>query len=156
VEHILPIPQKMSYHDIWIGFVASTYSTITYTEESMIYYRRYSEQVTNVEKVVHKNFFTKLDFKKTQRLKTVDIRATDMEAFKSLKILKDEDTILIIDLLTKHFRNYENVYFDMKLYKLLKKYNEEVFAGFRPSKRKRRAFRTATGMKLRTLTLFKL
>ena len=154
IKYILPIPNKMSYHDIWIAFVASTYGTITYTEEPMTYYRRYSEQVTHVEKKEHKNFFEKLKYKQEERMKVAQIRAQDLEVFKSLSILKDEETLKIINLLLEHFNNYQNAYFNIQLYKILKKNTSEVFAGFRPSKRRKRAFRNAVGLKLRTLTLF--
>lgn len=45
VEYILAIPDDISFHDIWIAFVSSTYGSITFTDEAMTYYRRYSEQV---------------------------------------------------------------------------------------------------------------
>jgi glycosyltransferase involved in cell wall biosynthesis len=156
IEHILPIPPKMSYHDIWIAFVASTYSTITYTDEPMTYYRRYAEQVTNAPQVIYENFAHKLRHKKQSRIAAAKVFVKDLDVFLSLKILKDEDTIKLIKLLKEHFEQHERTYYNRKLHKMLKKYKDEVFAITRPSKRKRRPFKTAIGMKLRTLTLFKL
>ncbi|MEA1916325.1 MAG: glycosyltransferase family 2 protein [Campylobacterota bacterium] len=156
VEHIMPIPSEMSYHDIWIAFVASTYGTITYTEEPMTYYRRYAEQVTSAPPVVYKNFPDKLKQKKAVRVDAGNVFVKDLNVFLTLKILKDEDTIKIIKLLIEHFRHHEHTYYHRELHKILKKYRDEVFAIMRPSKRKRRAFRTSVGLKLRTMTLFKL
>ncbi len=156
IEHILPIPEKISYHDIWIAFVASTYSTITYTDEAMTYYRRYADQVTNKPIVVYEKFSHKLEHKKTSRIAAAKVFVKDLDVFLSLKILKDKDTIKLIKLLKEHFEQHERTYYNGKLHKMLKKYKDEVFAITKPSKRKKRPFKTAIGMKLRTLTLFKL
>jgi glycosyltransferase involved in cell wall biosynthesis len=154
VQHIIPIPKHMSYHDIWIGYVASTYGSITYTEDSMTYYRKYEGQVTHQGDVIPTNIFHRLQYKKNLRMKVANIRAKDCEAFLSLKILKDEDTIKILELLLKHYQNFEKIYFNYKLYKILHRYTEELFCSIRESKRPRRAFRTAVGMKLKVLSFF--
>ena len=154
VEHILPIPPKMSYHDIWIGFVASTYGTITYTKKPMTYYRKYSGQVTDKAKPKPRNVFEKLRQKKELQIEVARIRKDDLEAFNSLSILPQGSTKAIIKLLLEHYTDYHKIFFNFKLYKILKKYTQEVFASNRPSKRPRRAFRTAVGLRLRVLSLF--
>jgi glycosyltransferase involved in cell wall biosynthesis len=156
VKYILPIPEKISYHDIWIGFVAATYGTIDYTEESMTYYRKYREQVTNVDKVSNKNFLDKLNNKKIRWMEIIDERAQDLEVFKTLSILKDKETIQILDNLIFHFKNYNNIYFNTRLYSILKKSLTKIFLIYPPSKRKRKAFRISAGLKLKTMTFFKL
>lgn len=154
VEHIVPIPPKMSYHDIWIGFVASTYGTITYTEEPLTYYRKYSGQVTDKAKPKPKNILEKLQQKRELQIEVAQIRKDDLEAFNSLSILPNDSTKEIITALIKHYTDYHKIFFNYALYKLLKKYTQEVFASNRESKRPRRAFRTAVGLKLRVLSLF--
>ena len=154
VEHILPIPPKMSYHDIWIGFVASTYGTITYTKEPMTYYRKYSGQVTDKAKPKPKNIFEKLQQKKELQIEVARIRKDDLEAFASLPILLNDSTREVVEALLQHYKNYNKIFFNYSLFKLLKKYTQEVFASNRPSKRPRRAFRTAVGLRLRVLSLF--
>ena len=154
VKHILPIPPKMSYHDIWIGFVASTYGTITYTKEPMTYYRKYSGQVTDKAKPKPKNILEKLQQKKDLQIEVARIRKDDLEAFDSLSILPDDATKEIIKLLLQHYTNYSKIFFNFKLYKILKQYTQEVFASNRPNKRPRRAFRTAVGLRLRVVSLF--
>ncbi len=153
-EHILPIPEQMSYHDIWIGYVASTYGTITYTDEPMTYYRKYEGQVTHQGDVIPKNIFKRLEYKKNLRLKVAKIRIKDIEAFLSLSILKDDDTILLLNLLLEHYKNYKNIYFNFRLYSILKKYTQEVFCSIREDKRNRRAFRNAVGLRLKELSFF--
>lgn len=153
-EHILPIPEQMSYHDIWIGYVASTYGTIVYTDEPMTYYRKYEGQVTHQGDVIPKNIIKRLQYKRNLRLKVAKIRIKDIEAFLSLSILKDNDTILLLNLLLEHYKNYEKIYFNFKLYKILKKYTQEVFCSIRESKRNRRAFRNAVGLRLKELSFF--
>jgi glycosyltransferase involved in cell wall biosynthesis len=154
VEHILPIPEKMSYHDIWIGYVASTYGEITYTQEAMTYYRKYEGQVTHQGDIIPSNIFARLEYKKNLRLKVAGIRAADCEAFLSLKILQDKDTIKILELLLEHYKNFDKIFFSYKLYKLLKLYTQELFCSIRESKRNRRAFRTAVGLKLKIISFF--
>jgi len=154
VEHILPIPEKMSYHDIWIGYVASTYGEITYTQEAMTYYRKYEGQVTHQGDIIPSNIFARLEYKKNLRLKVAKIRAADCEAFLSLKILQDKDTIKILELLLEHYKNFDKIFFNYKLYKLLKLYTQELFCSIRESKRNRRAFRTAVGLKLKIISFF--
>jgi hypothetical protein len=122
----------------------------------MTFYRRYAEQVTNSIPVVYKNFVDKLQKKKFSHIQTYNIISQDLAIFLKLSILKDTDTIETIKLLKNHFENYENIYYNRKLYKILKKYKKEVFAIRRPDKRKRKAFRTSVGLKLRKITLFKL
>ncbi|MDH4945500.1 glycosyltransferase family 2 protein [Sulfurimonas sp. C5] len=154
VKYILPIPEQMSYHDIWIGYVASTYGHITYTEEPMTYYRKYEGQVTHQGDIIPTNIFQRLRYKKNLRMKVANIRAKDCESFLSLEILKDEDTIKTLELLLEHYKNFNKIYFNYKLYKILHRYTEELFCSIRESKRSRRAFRTAVGMKLKTLSFF--
>jgi len=154
VKYILPIPSQISYHDIWISFVASTYSTITYTKEPLTYYRKYSGQVTDQTRPKAKNIFEKLKQKREEQIKRANVYKNNLEAFNSLSILPDDSTKEIISLLIQHFSNYNRIFFNLKLYKILKKYTQEVFANNRPSKRPRRAFRTAVGLRLRVLSLF--
>ena len=154
--HILPIPQTISYHDIWISFVASTYGTITCYTEPMTYYRRHEEQVTHLSIVKYTSFLDKLQKKQIKHKLLAANIVNNMKAFLSLEILKNKETIELINLLKEHFSNYHNVYYDKKLYKKLQKYQNQIFAILPPSKRKKRIYRTSIGLKLRKITLFKL
>jgi len=113
VKYILPIPSKITYHDFWISFVASTYGTINYTEEPMTYYRRHIEQVTNRTKNKYDNYFKKLEYKKEKLQQQYARKLDNLEAFKSLTILENKNTIQIIDSLIWHFKNHQNIYFNI-------------------------------------------
>ena len=99
-------------------------------------------------------FLKNSDKKKELQIEVAQIRKDDLEAFNSLSILPQDSTKEIIELLLEHYINYHKIFFNFKLYKILKKYTQEVFASNRPSKRPRRAFRTAVGLRLRVLSLF--
>jgi len=154
IKYILPIPEKISYHDFWIAFVAATYGTITCTKEPMIFYRRYTEQVTHSKKPKHKNYFEKLRYKKNKIILQYNKKADNLEAFKSLTLLNNQDTIDIIDSLIWHFRNHQNLYFNSDLYRILNKSSDIIFATVKPNKRRKQIIRLSIGLKLRSLTLF--
>lgn len=156
VKYILPIPKGISFHDIWIAFVSSTYGTITYTEESMTYYRRYSEQITKTREKSYNSFFDRLKQKEKIRIHDATAIVKDLNIFKSLKILKDSNVIEIIDELVNHYSNYSNIYFSNKLEKILKRHKDEVFAIFKDKYRNKRIRRTTIGLKLHKLTCFVL
>ena len=63
VCNIVPIPKNIIFHDIWIAFLASTYGTITFTDESLTYYRRYNEQITSNKKKDYKSIFDRINKK---------------------------------------------------------------------------------------------
>ncbi|MEM7166201.1 MAG: glycosyltransferase family 2 protein [Planctomycetota bacterium] len=46
LDHALPIPDGVPYHDIWISFVASARGTIDYVDSSLLQYRRHTESIT--------------------------------------------------------------------------------------------------------------
>lgn len=48
LEKVLPIPKKVWIHDQWIGLLAEQLGTVVFLEESMIFYRRHGENVTEL------------------------------------------------------------------------------------------------------------
>ncbi len=153
LQYILPIPEGASFHDRWIVFVATTYGSITYTEEPMTYYRRYSEQITKKREKDYEGFFDRLKKKKEFKVKSAKVAVKDLRTFLSLKILKNEETKEIIEMLIKHYENYEHLVFNKSLYQILKKHKDDIFAMSKKDKRAKRAMRTAMGLKLHTRTL---
>lgn len=131
VANILPIPETISYHDIWIAFVASTYGTIIYTEEAMTYYRRYSEQIT------HRDINNDFKYEGIQRLYNLQkqkeifkkqlVHVKDLSIF--LKVEKlDTETKQLIQMLKSHFIRYNSIYFNKKLNTLLKKHENDILS----------------------------
>jgi len=151
LTHILPIPEDMSFHDLWIAFVATTYGSIIATQEPMTYYRRYVEQVTNTRDNDYGNFFMRLEKKKSLRLEAAKVAVKDLQNFLSLTILKDKECIEIIKMLIKHFENYAYIYYNIPLHRLLKKYEEEIFEIRIKNKR---VIYTAMGLQLHAKTFF--
>ena len=155
VQYILPIPD-VSFHDIWIAFVASTYSSITFTDEPMTYYRRYSEQITKKREKNYEGFFDRLKKKKELKVKSARGSVKDLNTFLSLNILKNEETKEILEILIKHYENYEHLFFNKTLYQILKKYKDDIFEISKKNKRDKKVIRTAMGLKIHTITLFVL
>lgn len=154
IPYILPIPSTVSFHDVWIAFVASTYGSMTYIKDNMTYYRRYSEQITKSREKNYKNFFDRLEQKRELKLNGSKVAVKNLEAFLELKILKDKETIKLIKLLIKHYQDYEKIFFNFELNTLLKENKNEVFAIRKSNKRNKYLFRISTGLKFHNSTLF--
>ena len=154
VEYILPIPQAITFHDTWIAFVASSYGSITFTDEALTYYRRYSEQVTNQRKSNYKSFLQRYNFKKDLMLTNSRSVLNYLKEFKKLNILKDRNTLNIIEALIGHYENYSSIHYNTKLYKILKRDKEEIYAITKDKKRQKKLIKTSIGLKLHEKTFF--
>jgi len=154
VKYILPIPQYISLHDIWIAFVASTYGNIKYINDNLVQYRRYEDQITANKSKQKKEFVNRIDKKMKQKLKYSKKHLNNMNAFLSLEILKDKETILILQELKKHFEYYENIFYNKKLAQTLQKYKDDIFILVDNKKVNRDILKISTGMKFHKYTLF--
>lgn len=153
VKYILPIPNEVSFHDIWIAFVAATYGSIGYYHEPLISYRRYPEQVTHVMKNKDNTFLSRLKEKKIKKVKSVERKLENLYAFLSLDIL-DEDCKYLIEELISHFENYSNTFFNINTYKLLQKNKNKVFEIENIGKRKISLFKISCGLRFYKYTLY--
>ncbi|WP_418179806.1 glycosyltransferase family 2 protein [Aliarcobacter lanthieri] len=154
IKDILPVPDNILFHDVWIAFVASTIGTITYTNEPYIYYRRYSEQVTNFEKS-YSSIFDRFKKKEESFFITAQNLVNYCTAFKIVNNI-DIDTMIILDEIIEHYSNYKNGYFNFKLYKCLKKFKNEIFAIKNESKRNRFLLKYSIKNKLQKLLIYLL
>lgn len=155
VDYILPIPKEMSYHDIWIAFIASTIGSICVTKEAMTYYRRYDEQVTRTIKSEYKSSRDKINQRENGAKEFAISTLRNCRAFSKIKFL-DEEAKLVIDLLIEHYSNFEHGFFNLKLFFNLLKYRDEIF-GVKPKrKRIRYARKNAMKLNLRKLFLYKI
>jgi len=153
VKYILPIPKEFSFHDIWIAFIASTLGTITYTEESMTYYRRYNEQVTRTVEKDYQSFRDRFNQKTMNKLKMIQQRKIDFELLIQLDFL-DLEVKKIIEVLIQHFIKYEQGYFNKNLFMILDEYKDELFAIKNERKRKKYVTRESMKLKLQKILLF--
>lgn len=158
LTHILPIP-NVSFHDIWIAFIASSLGTICYTDEAMIYYRRHENQVTNTQKKKERNwqYFLQTPLRKIEKFrhKNNEIQGmlNDFTAYRVFtEKVGDQTMLLLLDQLIEHYRNYNNIFINFPLRKLLIKYRNELFAICPKDKRLRYAKKNAYGQRFYAAT----
>jgi glycosyltransferase involved in cell wall biosynthesis len=154
VKHILPIPKDISFHDIWIAFVASSLGSITYTEESMTYYRRYSDQITCARVKDYNGFFDRFRKKAKIRLDEARVIARDLYIMLDSGFITDQEGKKIVQLLIRHYEEYKNTVYNGELHKLLKKHKDKIFEIRKPGKRMKRVIRTSMGLRMHKLTCF--
>ena len=147
VKDIIPIPKEITFHDIWIAFLASTKGTITFTDEAMTYYRRYSEQVTKNVTKDYKSITDRLNKKENSYLLHAQNLVNYCKAFSSVKEI-DSDMKNILDTFIDHYSNYKEGYFNFKMQACLKKYKDELFAIKRGKTRNRYIARYSSKNKL--------
>jgi len=153
-QHILPIPKEINYHDVWIAFVATTYGTITYSDEAMVYYRQHSNQITKDTKEKHTNFLLKLKKKKLGYIEKSKEVLNNVNALLKLKILDDNTTINILKSLKTHHENYEYIYYNRQLHKELRKYKKDLFAILDDKKQNKMPFQMSLGLKYKLMNIF--
>ncbi|MDX4036584.1 glycosyltransferase family 2 protein, partial [Aliarcobacter skirrowii] len=110
VQYILPIPKKIRFHDIWIAFVSSTVGTITYTQESLTFYRRYDEQITKHIEKDYSSLFDRFRKKEELYLEHAKIIVDYCLEFRTVENL-DEETVNLLDTIIEHYLNYKIGYF---------------------------------------------
>lgn len=155
IKYILPIPNEMAFHDIWIAFVASTIGTITYTDIAYTYYRRYSEQVTKDIERDYTSVFDRFKKKQVSYLITANNLIDSCKVFKTLNNI-DVDMGIILDTVIEHYSTYENGYFNFRMYRCLKKYKSEIFAIKKEHKVDRYIRKYSSKNKLQRLLIFSL
>lgn len=147
VKDIIPIPKEITFHDIWIAFLASTKGTITFTNEPMTYYRRYSEQITRNVTKDYKSITDRLNKKENSYLLHAQNLINYCNAFRNVKEL-DNEIKNILEILIDHYSNYKEGYFNFKMQSCLKKYKDELFAIKRGKTRNRYITRYSSKNKL--------
>ena len=160
LPYILPIPNGVTFHDVWIAFVASSYGTITYTEEALTLYRRYTEQVTHVEKKKsNSGFFERLKEKEARKIAYAQRQQEHLQALLNLdhSILADTSILDNIQIAMEHFRYFEKRLFSATFFWKLWKERERFFAIDGTQKRRQiRAFKIALGLSAYRFTLYSL
>ena len=153
LQHILPIP-NVSFHDIWIAFVASSIGTITYTEEALIYYRRHENQVTDTQKHKKKgwHYLVQAPIRKIKKIREKEDEnqriLNDFLAYKEFsEKISDQTLLSILYPLIDHYRNYNRIFVNFALRKILVKHRETLFAICPSNKRLRYAKKYSRGQK---------
>lgn len=155
VKDIVPIPLDITFHDIWIAFVASTIGTITFTEEAMTYYRRHSEQVTMKKEKDYKSIIDRLNKKENLYLSHSQNLLNYCRAFDKVRCI-DEDSRNILNKLIEHYSNYQKGFFSFKMKNCLKKYKNELFAIKKEKSRNRLVMRYSSKNNLLKLFFYSI
>ncbi len=126
LKYVFPIPKALYYHDWWIAFVATTIGKISLYPDSLVYYRRHNDQVTNYKDDKNYTFWTRLKAREERLKKNRQELIKRLEAFASLTTLSESDKIILEELLVE-MKNYKNYIYNKKVEYLLTKYCNEFF-----------------------------
>lgn len=63
LQYILPFPEKIPMHDIWIGFVAELKGETKFINEQLVYYRRHGNNASSTTTQSPYSFLTKIKFR---------------------------------------------------------------------------------------------
>lgn len=123
LEHVLPFPAGIDYHDHWIAFVAATIGTIHYLNRPLSSYRQHEENLSfdpNRKKNRKHDPSLRRFLGRSRKVKTALLKkASCLEAFQELPALSPEDRRLIITLANEIKRSRWKRY-NIHLEKLLK------------------------------------
>ena len=155
VCNIVPIPKNIIFHDIWIAFLASTYGTITFTDESLTYYRRYNEQITSNKKKDYKSIFDRINKKEKFYLLNSKNLINKFMSFKNVMNI-DKDIENILNILLEHYSSYDKGFFNYKIKNYLIKYKNEIFAIKREKTRNRLVVRYSSKNNLLKLFFYSI
>lgn len=124
-ENCLPFPENLTYHDVWIAFVAATKGTINYINEPLVLYRQHSSNVTDIVKKrkKKKTYNEKIKLKRISFEKKINF----IRNFSSLKILNPNDQYFFNKLLNLS-EGYEDFCINFSLLYTLYKYRQELYA----------------------------
>lgn len=116
-EKILPFPDNLSFHDIWISYVASSISSIIFVDEILIKYRQHENNVTNIGvKKAKKNYIEKINSKKNS-INNLIYKLYNFEQF--LKTNNIDKNLRVISDLLKEYKRFEFYFFNFKLFKII-------------------------------------
>lgn len=154
IKYILPIPEIITFHDLWIAFIATTFGKIDYYHKPLTLYRRYADQVTHVNKKKSSNFLDRYNQKKIKKIKTSEKHLNNLKSFLSSELLKDDKTKYIIQELINYFEDYSNTFFNIKIYKILKENQNDIFAITNKNKRNKIPLKFSFGLKFHKFTFY--
>ncbi len=126
LKHLKVLPSTI-YPDWWIAFVAASYDSIGYFNESLVYYRRHASQITSQSVKQNSNFFSRSFVKDKNKKKTIQDIINRLQSFNNLDILDNKTRQYILDLETE-FKKLFNLYYNKQLEQLLESKKEKVFA----------------------------
>jgi len=124
-EVCLPFPESISFHDVWLAFVAATYGSIGYVDQPLILYRQHACNITDINKKrkKRKTFTQKITAKK----QSYERRIAFIQSFAQLGILGQEDQKFFRKLL--HLcKQSQNSLISFALLRFLYQHQNEFYA----------------------------
>lgn len=140
-QHILPIPDAMAFHDIWITFVASTVGTIDYVRTPLVYYRRHAESVTTRRHIKRSRIASKARKRLEKRAKLTK----KVRCFSELAALPDGDRTFFREL-SESAERYKETFFDVGFLRFLLGHRHALFE-IKTAKSWKRIVRLSVGYK---------
>lgn len=126
IADILPIPEKVMFHDIWIAFTAAARNGIAVYNTPLIHYRRHDAQITIKSKSSSSSILKRLG-KKTREHQVFSKNIFNLtNAFTNSGFLSDSEEKLLREIKV-HFNNIDNGFFNLKIFFLLLKNRNEIF-----------------------------
>lgn len=121
----LPFPHAISFHDVWIAFVAATCGSIGYVNQTLILYRQHACNITDINKKrkKRKNMVQKL----VAKTESYEKRVAFITSFACFSKLKQEDRHFFHQLLTL-CDQYNDSYINMNLLRFLYKHRKKLYA----------------------------
>jgi glycosyltransferase involved in cell wall biosynthesis len=99
LQHALPFPKDIDYHDHWLAFVAAAAGTIKNFDRPLSFYRYHAKNVSfdlNRKKTKKRNPSLRRFFGRRKKIKRALLKtARNLSALQELSILKPEDRALI-------------------------------------------------------------
>jgi glycosyltransferase involved in cell wall biosynthesis len=124
---VLPFPEDIVFHDLWISFVASCYSDICYIDEPLIKYRQHSNNITDIDKrnKIPKNYKKKIEKKMNSHI--VFMKKLKNYIFYLENNLPNHDNLSFLVQILDEYSKYEKYYFNIKLFRLIIGRKDELF-----------------------------
>lgn len=125
-DYILPFPEKIKFHDIWIGFVASSISKIQFLDENLILYRQHFKNVTNITTKNRKKLTYKEKIKNKKN--SFKNRINYLESYSTFLNSKNlQLNRVTINEIYYELSKYNSYIFNIKLFVIFIKNRKKIF-----------------------------
>lgn len=124
-DFCLPFPPTISFHDVWIAFVAATCGSIGYVDQPLILYRQHACNITDINKKrkKRKNVVQKL----AAKTQSYEKRVAFISSFAHFPQLKKRDQHFFHQLLALS-NQYNDSYINIRLLVFLFKHRKKLYA----------------------------
>jgi len=125
-DKILPFPENIGLHDIWITYVATSFCRILFVKKSLVKYRQHSFNVTDIlKKKLHKSYSLKIA-EKDENYSVLVKKFTNYVNFLERNIPEHGNLNLIRKLLHEH-EKYNSYFINLKLFWLIVINRDKLF-----------------------------